>query len=198
MPVGLAAAACAGGSAGSGEPSSSPMELPGIRITLEEETYPVMGMTVAEIGQSLRRMGPASRNRLVVGLHGFRMSWRIGYQRVEGGCRVGNVDVDLSSRIVMPRWTRPAGTEPEVHQAWDTYLQLVREHEDTHRSLALQAAVEIRRTVTGLEGTACTGELRERAGRLARQVYDSYRARNRDFDRRSYIPWPPGGPGPRS
>lgn len=181
-----------GSGAGAGAPAT--LELPGITLTLEEETYTVTGTTVAEIGQSLRRLSPYLGNRSVRGIHTYRIRWRYSLRPAEEACHVEDVEVVLSSTVTLPRWRRSGGAF-ELEELWTAYLQDIRDHEDRHRSLAVQAALTIQHDLNGLEAPTCSAELRTRANGRAGEILEEFRERNQAFDRSSGgVRWPPYDP----
>lgn len=182
---------CGTGS-GAGVAGPTAMELPGVSLTLEEETFTVTGSTVAEIGESLRRLSPYLRGRSVRGIHGYQISWRYSLRPSDGACRVEDVQVDLSSKVTLPRWRRSGGAAFELEELWGAYLQDIRDHEDTHRSLAIQAALTIQHDLAALEAPTCSSQLRTRANARAGEILEEFRERNRAFDRSSAgVRWPP-------
>lgn len=177
-----------------GGPAQQPLELSGITLTLHEESFLVTGRTFAEVGRSLTTMGPSVRNRPAVGAHSSDMRWRFSSSDHEGDCRIYDVRVEIESTIVLPRWTRPAGVDDELVEAWEVYQQGVRDHEEEHRELAIEAALQVQRALRSLRAPACTEELAARANRLGHEIVEDYRDRNLAFDRAAGLAtWPPPG-----
>ena len=190
--VGAALAAALTAACASAGPGPTVMELPGITLTLDEETYTVTGSTVAEIGRSLRQRSPYLGNRSVRGLHRYGINWRFSYRDLDGRCRVDDVQVEISSTVVLPRWSRTGAVEPELEAAWEAYLDGIRTHEEQHRQLAIQAALAIQEELSRLDAPACSRELGDRANRTGREILAEYRTRNEAFDRASFgARWPP-------
>lgn len=194
MAAGIAAGACAS----SPDSAATTATLaPGIVLTARQDEYVITGGTFGEVGESLRRRGPWLRNRSVSGIHSYNLRWRFTYGTEEGGCRIDSVEVDIDSTILLPRWRRPAGADPAVAEAWEVFLEGIRSHEDQHRTLAVQSALQIQRELSGLEAPSCTPTLADRANELGRRILAGFHERNREFDRTSGpARWPPYGYAP--
>lgn len=200
VAVATTAGACAsgggGGTGGSSAAAAGGGELPalpeGVHAELLEESYAVFGRTVNEIGRSLSRRGPAAQNRLAHGRHSWGFDWDIEWSASPNRCEVGELRIDMTSTIRMPRWTQRSGAPTEVQRMWDEYVTLLREHEEQHRSYALQTVTEIYTEVALMTAPTCR-ELSERISSRAREISDRYDRINRDFDARSAgrVRWPP-------
>jgi len=187
--VGVAAAtACASSGGGDDVPG-----LPdGVRVDLGEEYYTVFGTTIADIGRSLRRRGPAARNHLAWGSHSWDFDRELTWTPGPNGCAVGDLRIDLRSTITLPRWAERGGAERELQLMWDEFMVALREHEERHRRYALEAATEIY-TQTALMTASDCERLSSEIQARTREILDHYDQINRDFDAesRGVVRWPP-------
>ncbi len=162
----------------------------GVVVDVEESTYAVFGRTVPEIWDSLNERGPALNNRIVAGVHSWNLSWDTEWTRSEEGCRIGSLEIRMSTEITMPDWRQRAGANPELQEYWDEFVRQLREHELTHREYALDAVRDLHRTILAERAPDC-----QTAGaRIEAQtalIMDRYGALNQTFDQRSLLTWPP-------
>ena len=85
----------------------------------------------------------------------------------------------------MPRWTPPTDVAPETKERWTRYYTNLLQHETGHARIALAAAAEVRQRL-GTVGTQPNCEaLKAVMNQRAEKVVDDYRAREKEYDRRT-------------
>jgi len=104
-------------------PSDLPVP-PGVTVDVSEESFAIFGRSPQAIYQSLNQRGPAN---------GGRFTWATQWERSADACRVGDLDLSMSTTITVPRWTQRAGSDIELQEMWDEFEMLLRKHEEDHR-----------------------------------------------------------------
>lgn len=170
-------------------PSDLPVP-PGVTVDVSEESFAIFGRSPQAIYQSLNQRGPANGGRIVWGLHSWRFNWATQWERSADACRVGDLDLSMSTTITVPRWTQRAGSDIELQEMWDEFEMLLRKHEEDHRAFALEAIRDLHRAILSVTAPDC-----ETAGRRIRAqtdvIMERYEALNRDYDERETLTWPP-------
>ena len=160
-------------------------------IDVVEENYDVRGRTVEEIGQSLNASAAAALAPGLRGLHHWDIRWSYVYRQGISNCEIVSVPIEITSRIILPRWTQREGADPELVAMWDEYITALRAHEFTHREFSYLAARDFSRVVGRLRTPLCATMpiLAESTGQ---RIFDTYGDRNREFDdeSRGTINWP--------
>ena len=150
------------------------------------EYFKVRGATAAELRADLRRVGPVGETGVIGGaLTKYRIVWQISMTFENSSCRAEDVNVDLDVTMLLPRWEPPAGVAPEVVQVWDRISALLREHEDGHHRLAIEAAREVRRRLGKAVRADSCGALKSRLNDTANAVLREYRAKQAAYDERT-------------
>lgn len=177
------------GSSGPGALASMPVP-EGVTVEVSERTFAVFGRDPRAIWESLNRRGPAGGGGIAWGLHSWRFDWDIRWDTAADGCRVGELDLRMSSEITMPDWRHRSGSDPELQAMWDEFEYLLREHEETHRDYALDAIRDLNDAIRSVEAPDCE-TARRRIRTQTDVILERYRALNASFDGRSSVPWPP-------
>jgi len=187
----LAVVTLLSGCASSGSFIPSDLPVPeGVTVDVSEESFAIFGRTPQAIYQSLNQRGPANGGRIVWGLHNWRFNWATQWERTADSCRVGDLDLSMSTTITVPRWTQRAGSAFALQEMWDEFEMLLRKHEEDHRAFALEAIRDLHRAILSVQAPDC-----ETAGRRIRAqtdvIMERYRALNRAYDERETLTWPP-------
>jgi predicted secreted Zn-dependent protease len=122
-----------------------------VRTDIRYETYPVRGLTIADIWRDIARKGPHQPER---GLYAqaeaqIRFGWQVRFTTTSASCRVQSAEVNLNVKIVLPRWADEGRGHPAMRAAWQEYIARVKRHEETHKRIALEAAHQIDRAILG-------------------------------------------------
>ncbi|HEY0550842.1 MAG TPA: DUF922 domain-containing protein [Verrucomicrobiae bacterium] len=145
--------------------------------------YAVSGANFREIRQSIAAMRPWKDP--FDGDTSWTISWNFTSAGSGAGCSVISVSTTTKITTTMPRWTPPTDVAPETKERWTRYYTNLLQHEVGHARIALAAAAEVRQRL-GTVGTqpdcnTLQGVINERA----EKVVDDYRAREKEYDRRT-------------
>jgi predicted secreted Zn-dependent protease len=116
------------------------------RDSFRIEYFTIRGSTMTELRDDLKRVGPVGET----GMRGdayteYRIAWQSSMTFKDGSCRAHDVNVDLDVTMLLPRWEKPASVTAELVHSWEGFSAVLREHEDGHYRLAVEAAQEVRR-----------------------------------------------------
>ncbi|MEZ0472981.1 DUF922 domain-containing Zn-dependent protease [Luteimonas salinilitoris] len=150
---------------------------------LNVEFYEVRGNNARDLRKELGDHGPVgddgSRH------HGYT-KWHVDwtFQLIPSGklCAIGSVETKLEVTMTLPKWNKPEGLLEDLTREWERYSTALRLHEDGHYNIAVSAAQEIERRLSGLTGTAGCKTLAEDINSKARAVIEEFRAKDLGYD----------------
>lgn len=178
----ITSGACAG--SGSFERPALGSVPDGVNLRARPAYYDVTGTTRRDIMAQIRREGPVSvsTGRRAVAMNRYNMRWRWQYNsRAVGGCEIDRVTVDVQMTLVYPRWVAPEPRDSALAAWWGQTAARLKEHEEGHGIITLDASRQIVRELRGMRGGACDA-VGIRATTRARQIYEQLRARQERFD----------------
>lgn len=115
----------------------------------------------------------------------WSVTWRFNSTENAGGCALSGVSTTVKITITMPRWTPPPEVLPEVKDRWTRYYTNLLAHETGHARLALAAAAEVRQRLGETPAQTNCDQLKRVTNERAEKVVDDYRAREKEYDRRT-------------
>jgi predicted secreted Zn-dependent protease len=145
--------------------------------------YAVTGANFREIRQSIAASRPWQDS--FDGDTRWTISWRFTAAPNASGCSCSSYSTTTKITTTMPRWTPPADVVPEVKERWTRYYTNLLQHETGHARLALAAAAEVRQRLSEIGVQPDCERLKNVIGERANRVVDDYRAREKEYDRRT-------------
>lgn len=166
------------------------------RASAEYVFYDVGGDTPGRVWASMRE---GSANTLgttrTFGRTEWEVTWRARWEG-PGMCRVRSAEVQLTTRITLPRWVPPSDAPAELAALWNAFIRALSLHEARHADNAAAAARALRRELEAASAPSC-GMMDGRTRTAASQVLEEYRERDRAYDERTRhgttegAVWPP-------
>lgn len=175
-----------------GTPTRPPLE-PVLRIRETTEYYDVFARNEAELLQRLQSGIDAAPHAHGLTEGVFSIERRLTQRKA--GCVVEAVSIDLSLRMVLPRWQGGHRVPRHLRDEWDWLSGRIRRHEERHRENVVQAARSMRDEIAGLPFHARC----DQADAAMKQVVDSAEMKRRFadqfVDQRRVLPlsWRDGG-----
>ncbi len=131
----------------------------------------------------------------------WTVSWKFSFQETAAGCALASISTTAKITTTMPRWTPPPEAPPETKERWTRFYTNLLAHEIGHARLALAAAAEVRQRLTDVPAQVNCDPLKTLLNDRANRVVEDYRAREREYDRRTdhgrnSDGGPPRGPEP--
>ena len=133
---------------------------------IETVYYDVRGSTEAELASQLQALGPTDESGQRY--HG-QVTWKVetNWPRyTNGSCRLNDVRVDRSIRMLLPRWTPPADASSALVDKWNRYLTSLTEHEKGHIEMAIAGSDSIPSIVRGSTCQTAEARTKEAYGRM--------------------------------
>lgn len=171
-------------------------------LTLRETTQPytISGRSSAEIAAELRRHGAiASSPDEYREAYVWRLQWHVEPQPTTGGCRVGDVEVELVSILSLPQWTAPSGAPASLKSDWSRFESALHAHEWQHRNMTVSRAQQLRPRLLRLTAQTCDSLVRG-TDYVAQGWLEDMRKQNEDLDAKTShgagqgARWPPATP----
>lgn len=147
--------------------------------------YTVSGQSVRELRQSMRQARPWQDNTETVGLTQWRIDWRFDLKPTANGCRCASFTTTTSITNTLPRWTTATNATPDVRADWNRFVTSLGQHEDGHTRMAFAAVAELHKRVKEVGEESDCDRLKKKINDLALRVVDDFRARDREYDRRT-------------
>jgi predicted secreted Zn-dependent protease len=145
--------------------------------------YAVTGADFREIRRSMERARPWKEP--FDGDTRWTITWRFNFTENAAGCALSSFSTTTQITTTMPRWTPPTNVMPEVKERWTRYYTNLLAHETGHARFALAAAAEIRKRIGETPAQASCDQLKHLINERAGKVMDDYRAREKEYDRRT-------------
>jgi predicted secreted Zn-dependent protease len=152
-------------------------------IKTNYDYYDIEGRTAAELRDQMNRNGVLWTDGNTYDAYtGWNVRWKYRYRITDYDCSISSVATTLNVEFRLPRWTNYASGAAALRRKWDKYMQSLRRHENGHRDLGVQAAIEIERSIAALEPAALCDDLAEAANELGRSIVSEYTAKEREYD----------------
>lgn len=147
-------------------------------------SYDIGGYTFSDIRREITRRSPRRiNNRLAIAWCGWHVDWKIHTREKEQRCEVAAVDTNVAISITMPRWRNYASAGAGMKEAWDLYHGTVQAHEELHASHGVDAARNIQRRLSDLEGRSSCRSIQEEGAYLAARIIKEHREKDTELDR---------------
>jgi predicted secreted Zn-dependent protease len=189
----VASALTAGGACARGASSDRPALGPipdGVSLQARPAYYDVTGTSRREILTQIREGGPLSLNtgRRAMAQNRYNLRWRTQYNvSAVGGCALERVTVQVEMTLVYPRWVSPAPPDSALVVWWEAMTARLKEHEEGHGIITLDASRRIVRELRDLSGGGSCDALRLRVNTRASQIYQQMRERQQQYDASSVV-----------
>jgi predicted secreted Zn-dependent protease len=114
--------------------------------------YTIGGETLDELEEQLLTQGPqvSATGRKHPGATQMEFTTRLGYAETERDCKIVKAEVELSARIILPRWRRPAAADQDVRMVWETLSADISRHEESHVVIAKNHARELEQALLAI------------------------------------------------
>lgn len=143
-----------------------------------------MGLSNKQLLEEIRAKGPYSEKlgRRVHGNTNWKITWRTSYLTRGSLCLIGQAEVQVGITFTMPNWVNEISGGDTLKKKWREYYSALQEHENGHKQLSVDAALEIDRGIAALEPRASCDALGKAANALGKRILAELRQRNADYD----------------
>ncbi len=120
-------------------------------VTEKYEYYDIKGSCEKDLRSQMRQKGVAWSDGMTYdSMTSWSVKWRYGHDRSLPGCSTDGFRVFVEITFRFPRWTPGSDAPPALVEKWDGYVKRLEDHENGHRDLAVEAAVQLSRAVAAL------------------------------------------------
>ncbi|PWL17916.1 peptidase [Falsochrobactrum shanghaiense] len=149
--------------------------------------YNINGNTAADLDKALSSSGPFLKKtgHHHPGAAEIRFDAKVQYGRAAGSraCKVQNVYVNIHAKVMLPRWKQRRKADAELALVWDTLLQDIRRHEESHIVIARSHASEMERQIRALRTRTDCADLRADIDRITAKLMKAHDKAQEQFDR---------------
>ena len=158
---------------------------PGLRLTMLETPYLVVGRTAGEWRDAMARLGPQRAGRRCMAYTEWRLTWAYATRAHEHGHAAAEVHVELEVETTLPVWRPPANITFERITEWNTLRRTLACHEEGHGRNGIEAAHALFRSLSALPPQPSAQCVSELASLSAARVVLHYRERDAAHDSRA-------------
>lgn len=169
------------------EPSTPQVDSsnPGVTESTSYNYYSVYGNTPNDIFSQTQKCGPDTSEGVFEGSTDYRIRWSYRYSwQDQTNCKVSAVAVGVSVRINLPKWEQPDGASQSTIDYWNESIGNLKNHEATHRQIAIDGAGKIQQALQDLPAQNCS-QIEQNAEARAMGVFEEVKASQSDFDART-------------
>ncbi len=152
-------------------------------VTEKYEYYNIEGNCEKDLRNQMRQKGIIWSDGMTYdSTTSWHVWWDYGYDQGPLGCSTDNfrVFVDISFRF--PKWTAGNDAPQALVQKWDGYVKHLEGHENGHRDLAVEAAVELSRAVAALPPVHTCAEIDLYVKTLSRERMSMLNDEEKEYD----------------
>lgn len=166
-------AACAG---------AAELEAPDIHDTVEYRD--IVGNSQDALAAALKQVGAtnASGDHFAASTR-WQLRWNFRVEQHPGAsCALASAKTELDIHMTLPRWMPPANAPPALVKRWNTFADALRNHEDGHRDIAVEAARVVTDRVANAQPEKDCGTLKKQLGRIADDTLREYHDKESSYD----------------
>lgn len=153
-------------------------------ITKTYSYFTIAGRTAEDLDSELARRGPTTEAAGFrhPGATEIKFGGDITYHESEGSCAVGDVNVTLKTKIILPRWKNRRHADPGLALIWDTLSADIKRHEERHAEIARQHARDLEKALRSLAPARNCAILERQVGTISRRIIDEHDRDQLRFD----------------
>lgn len=152
-------------------------------VTEKYEYYDIQGSCVKDLRSQMRLKGVTMSDGMIYdSVTSWHVKWNYGYDRSPLGCSTDDFRVFVEIIFRFPKWTPGNDTAPALVEKWDGYVKHLEDHENGHRDLAVEAAVELSRAVAALPPVHTCAEIDHYVKALCRERMDMLNEEEKAYD----------------
>ncbi|MBW8318830.1 MAG: DUF922 domain-containing protein [Arenimonas sp.] len=147
--------------------------------------FQIGGTTAEDLDRELERRGPVTRasGSRHPGATQIKFGGELDYVQSAGRCRIGNVDVTLDTRIILPQWKNRKRAKGDLALIWDALSSDIKRHEERHAEIARQYARQLEKTLKKLRPQRNCDAMQAKVAEATDRVIAAHDAAQMNFDR---------------
>lgn len=154
-------------------------------VSLTYSYFKIDGVSLDEIERQLQRRGPqvASTGSRHPGATRLEFETKLTYRQRGGFCSVVEARVAVKAKMILPRWTRPGGSDRDTRLIWDTLAADIQRHEQSHVVIARNHARDMETALTDLTNFRGCDAAKEAAQNTSDRLLHQHDKAQAQFDR---------------
>lgn len=150
------------------------------------ETYKVQGIDENSLRSSLNTNSPCKQDGKVFdAFTTWFVKWNFNWHYKDGVYCISSARSNVEVKFVLPEWENYSEASPKLKTKWDTYMKALKEHEDGHRNLGVEASKAVLSAIKNVPHRSSGEQIKIAANATANRVLENYRAQEREYDRRT-------------
>lgn len=158
----------------------------GPEVTIKYDYYDVRGSTAGELKEGMKIYGVRwNDGKRYDAFTGWYVEWGYVFNSMGNLCAIEKVSTKVSVTYFLPRWKDSDGADPGLQERWDRFIDALRRHEEGHKEIAVEAALEIEKGVARLNSYKGCNALRNIADATAQEIIQIFIAQQEAYDERT-------------
>lgn len=150
------------------------------------ETYKVQGLSEKELRKSLSEKSPCKQDGKVFDAYTtWYVKWHFEWHNESGKYRIAKANSNVEVKFTMPEWVNYANAPINLRRKWDKYIKALKEHENGHRDLGVEAAQAVIKAIEDVPARSSGELINNAANAAANRVLERYRAQEKEYDRKT-------------
>ena len=146
--------------------------------------YSVAGDSVEDLWADVLTKTPVEHNgKKYAAFTRWQVNWHFRWQHDGSSCDITSVETSLDVTYTLPRLEHAARTPASVVERWEAYYAALFDHEQGHKDLGAQAAMQIENDILRLGPRTTCAELESDANAIAKKVVEAYSRIEKEYDR---------------
>ena len=152
-------------------------------VRVDYEYYEIHGETAEALRQAMDVQGIVWKDgNTYDAFTAWNVSWTFESRLGREGCTIESVRTFVKVTQRFPKWRDRSYAPPDLQDKWNAYMKALKEHEDEHKDLAVQAAKEIEAFLVDLAPSSSCEDLTIRANASAMGILEKYKKREEAYD----------------
>ncbi len=152
-------------------------------VTEKYEYYDIKGNCEKDLRSQMRRKGVNWSDGMTYdSMTSWHVKWDYDYDRTPRGCSTEGFRVIVDITFLYPKWTPEGGAPEALVEKWGGYIKHLEDHENGHRDLAVEAAVQLSRAVAALPPVHTCAEVDHYVKALCRERMDMLNDEEKTYD----------------
>ena len=150
---------------------------------MDYEYYEIYGETAEALRHAMNVQGIVWKNgNTYDAFTSWNVSWAFERRFGRKGCTIESVRTVVKVTHRFPKWKDISYAPLDLQDKWNAYMKALKEHEDGHKDIAVQAAREIEVFLVDLAPFSSCEDLTIRANASAMQILEKYKKQEEAYD----------------
>ncbi len=147
--------------------------------------FQIGGTTAEDLDRELARRGPETRTTgsRHPGATQIRFGGEITYLQQGNRCRVGETNVTLNTRIILPSWKNRKKAKGDLALIWDALSSDIKRHEERHAEIARQYARQLEKALKKLRPERDCDRMQQKVAETTDKIISAHDSAQVEFDR---------------